>query len=313
MTATSWNLGRFIKTTFASIAVAALVGCAAPVDGTGDGLGEQAPPPPADGSGANQVTGMSPGSGGATSTGGSTGTGGEPTTGGTGGTSETGGTGNVGGGGGTPTTPGLLALYTFEDTGTTITDDSGHTHDGTATASGVAITAGGKVGSALSFSGTSGYVKIPSATDLEFTTAATIEFWVKLSSVATGSIFSRVAANGDGIRVRSSQGNVQVTFTRSGIGSAIATSDAGVLDSTWTHVAIVNDGAELRVYLDGDLHRSVTGGKLGAVGADLFLGAAGNENAINGYIDELAIWNVALTDDQVCITAGRTWANGTCS
>jgi len=310
MTATNSARGRFIKTTFASIAVAALVGCAAPVDGTGGGVGDQAPTPPKDNSGANQATGMSPSTGGATSTGGSTGTGGAPTTGGTGGS---GGTGNVGGGGGSPTTPGLLAFYSFEDSGTTIADDSGHAHDGLATGSGVSISAGGKLGSALSFSGSSGFVKIPSATDLEFTTAATIEFWVKLSSVATGSILSRVAANGDGIRVRSSQGNIQVTFSRSGVGSAIATSDAGVLDSTWTHVAIVNDGVELRVYLDGDLHRSVTGGKLGAVGADLFLGAADGENSINGYLDELAIWNVALTDDEVCTAAGKTWSNGACS
>jgi hypothetical protein len=132
--------------------------------------------------------------------------------------------------------------------------------------------------------------------------------------VSTGTILSRLSPSGDGIRIRSSQGNLQVTFTRASGGSVVATTDAGMLGSTWTHVAVVNDGSALRVYLDGQLHRTEVGGKLGLVASDLFIGAGGSsDTAINGYVDELAWWSIALTPEEVCTDAGGTWANSDCT
>lgn len=305
--------GHFLFVQAACLALLGTAACATGVDvDDGTAIGAEAPAPPeTSGSGSDQVTGLGPASGGSTSTGGSGGMGGnagEPA----GGAAGAG--GGTGGNGGAPTTPGLEASYSFEDTGNKILDDSGHANHGLLAPSGATILAGGKSGNALSFSGGSGYVRVPANASLDFKSAATIELWVKLSSVSAGTIVSRLSASGEGVRVRSSQGNVQVTFSREGLGTAVATTDPGLLGSTWTHVAIVNNGTELRIYIDGKLSRTEMGGKLGSAGPDLFIGSgSASDNAINGYVDELSWWSVALDAEDICTDAGHTWANGACS
>lgn len=196
---------------------------------------------------------------------------------------------------------------------TTTKDHSGHAHHGALVGSGVSIVNGGKVGSAASFSGGDGRVSISSNSSLDFTTAATIELWVKLSSTTSGSIVARQGTGGDGVRIGTSQGNVQASFTRLGIGSAIVTSDPGVLSSGWTHVAVVNDGSSLKLYLDGKLHRTEVGGQLGYVNGNLNVGKSGTDSALNGYVDELKWWSVARTHQQICGDAAGVWNNGECT
>ena len=220
-----------------------------------------------------------------------------------------------GGTGGEPTTkPGLEGAWNFEDFGaTTAKDESGHAHHGSLVGSGVSIVKGGKVGSAASFSGGDGRISITGASSLDFVKAASIEFWVKLSGMTTGAIVSRVGPSGDGVKVRTSQGNVQVSFVRAGSGSAIVTSDPNVLTTGWTHVAVVNDGSSLKLYLNGKLHRSETGGQLGYVSGDLFVGKNGSDVALNGYVDELKWWSVARTNEEICSDAVGVWASGECT
>ncbi len=290
--------------------------CAAPTTGIGQegeptpSAGEPAAPPAQNGSGSDQVTGLAPGAGGAPSSGGAGGLAGAA-----GAAGAAGQTGSGGTGGALTATPGLEGEWNFDDAGATSTKDtSGHAHHGALVGSGVSVVAGGKVGSALSFAGTSGRVSVPGGTALDLVKAGSIEFWVKLSGLTSGSIVSRISASGDGVRVRTTQGNLQVTFLRASGGSAIVTSDPAVLGSTWVHVAVVNDGASLKLYLNGKLHRSETGGQLGYVSGDLVMGANGtNDSALNGYLDELKWWSVARTNEEICADAGGAWASGECA
>ncbi len=291
----------------AALSILVTAACAAPT--SVDGEQDDGPPPPLaeNGSGNNVATGLAPGAGGSTATGGAAG--------------EAGAGGAPGGGGATAsggapatTTPGLEGAWNFEDVGVTTTkDQSGHAHHGVLAGSGVGIVNGGKVGSAASFSGGDGRVSITSNASLDFTTAATIELWVKLSSTTAGAIVARRGAGGDGVRIGTSQGNVQVSFTRLGIGSAIVTSDPGALSSGWTHLAVVNDGSTLKLYIDGKLHRTEIGGQLGYVNGDLLVGKSGTDSALNGYVDELKWWSVARTPQEICGDAAGAWNNGECT
>jgi hypothetical protein len=76
----------------------------------------------------------------------------------------------------------LVAAYSFnEDSGSTVTDASGHNNTGMI--SGATWTMAGKFGGALVFNGTSTQVTIPDASLLRLTTDMTLAAWVKPSKV----------------------------------------------------------------------------------------------------------------------------------
>src|SRR5262249_18487528 len=72
---------------------------------------------------------------------------------------------------------GLVAAYSFEGSGSTVTDDSGNGNVGTL--SGATWAAGGRFGQALSFDGQGAWVTIADAASLDLTTGMTVEAWVK--------------------------------------------------------------------------------------------------------------------------------------
>lgn len=225
-------------------------------------------------------------------------------------------TGSGGGSGAEPPThpePGLSAYYDFDSATGYVFDVSGFGNHGTATPTGVSFTAPGRSGQAATFTGGHGSIVITSSPSLDFTVGASIEFWVRLSSVSSGTILSRGWGD-NAVRVRTTQGNIQVVFSRASGGSAILTSSANTLGTAWSHVAVVNDGAELKLYLNGKLDSSVVGGNMGAVVSNLVIGK--NENtdiAFNGTIDELKWWGVARTPAEICVDAGGTLSGASCS
>ena len=208
------------------------------------------------------------------------------------------------------TIPGLMAYYTFDEASGTVFDTSGNGNHGTVQGAAVSQGSSGKIGQAISFSGLDGRVVVPQSTSLNFSTAATIEFWVRVNSVLQGTIISRGTGNNDShVRIRTNQGNVQVSFGQAGGGAATLISTPNVLTSQWKHVAVVNDGSSLRLYINGALTEQGAGGKLVALFPDLHFGkgAATSDLAFNGSLDDLKWWNVARTQQEICSDAGGTW------
>jgi hypothetical protein len=303
------------RTVFLGAALVVFSGCAVPVDETHGkpALEQQEPaPPPAGNANTTGSTGI--GAGGSSGTGGSA-------TGGQGGQSGEAGAAGAGvGGSGEPVInePDLAASYAFEDA-LEVKDGSGHENHGAPEGTGLTLGIPGKVGNAASFSGMDGHITVPSSTDLDFVSAATIEFWVRLNSVTPGAIVSRgLGASDNSVVVRTAQGNLQITFARVGLGAATLVSEPNVIGASWTHVAIVNDGNTLSLYLDGQLEKTAPGGYLGNIGKDLRIGkSAANDSALNGVLDEVKWWTTARSAEEICGDAGGSWTKsegtGTCS
>lgn len=72
-----------------------------------------------------------------------------------------------------------------------------------------------------------------------------------------------------------------------------------VLDGNWHHIAITKSGSTVTWFIDGN---SYTGGGSGTTGGFFFnhIGATSTPNSyFDGNLDELAVWNTALTSTQI--------------
>ena len=70
---------------------------------------------------------------------------------------------------------------------------------------------------------------------------------------------------------------------------------------TWNHVAMVYDGEEVRIYLDGELEGEVVrDGDINENGASVWIGKKANESIwLDGILDEIRILNIAITEEQI--------------
>gem|GEM_PF-1067765 len=169
---------------------------------------------------------------------------------------------------------------------------------------------GGKVGGAYEFDGANDYIQFQ-GDDLSTTGQPfTVEFWFKPSSTIDSSIASSIALvekregggandwlinfdSGDAgrMRVRSYAGNIQ---------SQTATWTAG----TWYHIAFVYNGnTNSTIYVDGvadNRNNDYNIGTLTQSTEDIFVGTRYDQSEdFTGSIDELRIYNRALTSDQI--------------
>lgn len=139
------------------------------------------------------------------------------------------------------------------------------------------------------------------------TNAVTIAAWVKTASLNSNmSIVGRGLSDdpcngseGWGLFVESG-GTVSVGGFG---GSCLQTTDT-ISDATWTHIVGVTDGASSAVYLNGKISVSGTVDVV-ASNRDMIIGATRNlldngyRNYFNGTIDDVTIFNSALTADQI--------------
>ena len=162
--------------------------------------------------------------------------------------------------------------------------------------------AAGKFGKALSFNGTSSRVTVPDAAALDLTTGMTLEAWVNPAVAPTG--WKDVIYKGNDnyyLEASSSGGNRPVGGAIIGGSQSQAFGTAQLATGAWVHLAETYDGAALRFYLNGTQVSSVarTGSILTStnalnIGSDSIYG-----QYFNGLIDEVRIYNVALSATQI--------------
>ncbi|MCI0528195.1 MAG: fibronectin type III domain-containing protein, partial [Nitrospira sp.] len=207
------------------------------------------------------------------------------------------------------------ALWHFNTvSGGTASDASGNNYTGTLTGS--TLSTAGKFGNTLSFDGVDDYVD---AGDISATegSALTVAFWMK-GGAAQKDFAALVTKGTDGsagtswrLQRRSNFDEVRFTITNSIGTNNIVTGATGVFDNQWHHIAGTFDGTELRLYKDGVL----VGGPVSvasppetiqnttqvvSIGSyDATLGGDWTTRAFNGSIDEVAIYDIALTSAQI--------------
>lgn len=211
---------------------------------------------------------------------------------------------------------GLVAYYNFNDNtvggnGQTVTNGcsaTGATLNGTTVSTTVyprfpcsfnAPTCG------ISFSGTNfnENVSIPHNSSLNLSTF-TIGAWVKSSQTTAFNriVFKGANSSGQNYSLCVNSGRAHIRYDESPAGAHFAEGTTNVADGQWHYLSGTFDGANLKIYVDGVLEQTTASTAIPATAnTNVLIGSEGTASAqcFNGKIDEVSIWNTALSASQI--------------
>jgi hypothetical protein len=207
------------------------------------------------------------------------------------------------GGGATPNPlwDGLLAYYTADNT----SNDALGTYNGTLTNG--ATYATGKINNGFSFDGVNDYVNLGNVLNFDGASPFSVSVWVYTSSTSAQTYFSKLNGSFLGYEMTVNYGAGVRFFLRSATGY-IELSINGQLENQWQNIVFTYDGSKnasgVNGYIDGVLRaKSVISNNLtGLVSTTVNAQISGRQTSgqlFNGLIDELGIWNRALTSIDV--------------
>jgi cysteine-rich repeat protein len=207
---------------------------------------------------------------------------------------------------GTSRDMGLVAYWDFEEgNGTQVNDLSGNSNDGTLISG---QWSDGKFGGALEFDGSSDYVKIPDDAATLHPAELTFTAWFQVNQIGDwGSILGH--SGWPKLQVGPS-GEISITDLPDSVGAAGSDLNSAVgliAAGSWYHAAFTYDSLNrMKLYLDGvEVAQGLGIGPLNNwITADWFIGisdtpAASASDFFNGTIDDVRIYNTALTGAQI--------------
>ena len=207
---------------------------------------------------------------------------------------------------------GLVAWYTFDESEGTIARDSAGGHNGVVHG---AIWAEGKIGGALDFDGVSDYVSVPDSPELNITGDLTIAAWVNFQEGGLGydgsekAIVTKCYNNGAfnnpfDFRSDISDEPVLAMVRANQASHECLYSDKHITLDSWHHVAVRVKNSVTYFYVDGVLTGKSWGEpalKSRPTGNNypLLIGARSDGMFFDGLIDEVRIYNRALTASEI--------------
>ena len=165
--------------------------------------------------------------------------------------------------------------------------------------------ADGKFGKALEFNGTTDWVVIPHHETLTVDENVTVMAWINTPrhTGPGGAQWQGILAKSNGPRSYSFYTESVSQCLHLSVGGSGSVCNKNVPLEEWVHVAAQVDGGTHRYWVNGE-HAGESGGKNPPPGkadtADALVGKTHEGNRqFEGFIDEVRIWNRALTEEEV--------------
>jgi hypothetical protein len=203
--------------------------------------------------------------------------------------------------GGVVNEEGLVAYYKFDEgAGVVVTDHSGNELHGQIVGS--PQWTEGHAGGALLFNGNDSYVDCGNDPRFNITKEISLMAWVKPFDIGDGQHNPWITKGDHSWALKEYQdGQCEFFVYDSGWLSVRKDLDASYNDQ-WHHYAGVYDGAQLRLFFDGNLESIVD--HAGSIeSSDYAVHLAHNaevsDRFFNGLLDEVRIYNIALSDEQI--------------
>jgi chitodextrinase len=195
--------------------------------------------------------------------------------------------------------PTLVAAFGFDEgSGTSTVDASANQFSGTL--SNATWTTGGRYGNALVFNGAARVV-IPDASAFHLTSAMTLEAWVNPSATPTDWVDVVCKGNDNYYLEAGTPQGTPAAGANAGSLHVNALGSVSLPLNVWSHLAATYDGTALRLYVNGtQVSSQPLAGVLATstdpleIGGDSLYG-----QFFRGTIDEVRIYNVALTPTQI--------------
>jgi len=205
-------------------------------------------------------------------------------------------------------TRGLVGYWGFDEgSGTVAHDASSYANNGVASST----WAGGKIGSAAGFDGVDDNVDVPNNASFNSLTTFSVELWTYYGgnnspSVYPGLVSDGVDATTDGwsFMISGSTGRAYAFFyDTNGIGRSIASATLSPLVpvNSWAHLVLTFvSGGSVITYMNGQKYYETTTAYTPKVATgDLLIGRSRTGQYYQGKIDEVRIYNRALSDAEV--------------
>lgn len=204
---------------------------------------------------------------------------------------------------------GLVGHWTFDgqDMFDNVSDRSSTGADGSLQGQSSTTTIPGRIGQAIDFDGSDDEVIVPAGDGSTYDFGGsnfTIATWIRSALTTTGHVVSADGITNELYYVElQSDGDIEFVYSTGDIQTITASGSYN--DGAWHHIVALRDGARTgRVYVDGMLAASDTdnSGSWGGIEiiSDLYFGgnAVGGDQ-FDGIIDDVRIYNRALSADEV--------------
>ena len=196
-------------------------------------------------------------------------------------------------------TEGLVAWYPFNGNAN---DESGNGYDGNTQNIGPALNRYGNENAAIAFDGESSYVFIESDFDLNERSAC---LWVRASSFEYSLVYDTDHPNLEFGLTQFGCGSFGHAF---GIGVGHPGGENTYFNSTaaidtWYMLAFTRENDSTKYYFNGNLEHAVANGNIasagGAIGTWIGVRRGAGDRFFQGSIDDIGIWNRALTEEEI--------------